>query len=111
MSDQPARVSPREIASVLAVLRHGAPGDRVALLAWKSSLLERIADGIAATSQDREVRRQAGLVAAVGRARLAAAHADTAVLAAEHAAGEARRAVAAYSSSGSARARRLGGGL
>ncbi|MDS1270434.1 hypothetical protein RIF23_09015 [Lipingzhangella sp. LS1_29] len=70
----------------------------------------QIADGIAATATDPEVRRQAGLVAAVGRARLAAAHADTAALAAEHAAVEAHRAVAAYSSSGSTRARLSGGG-
>ncbi|MDA0564934.1 hypothetical protein LG943_11450 [Streptomonospora sp. S1-112] len=47
MSDRTARVSPREIADFLAALRSRSAGDGAALLAWKSSLLDRIAQSTA----------------------------------------------------------------
>ncbi|MBX9390124.1 hypothetical protein ACFPZ0_18605 [Streptomonospora nanhaiensis] len=65
MSDRTARVSPREIADFLATLRSRSTGDGVALLAWKSSLLDRIAQSTA----DPETHA----VAEAARAELAAA--------------------------------------
>ncbi|MBB4935599.1 hypothetical protein F4561_006493 [Lipingzhangella halophila] len=74
MSDQPARVSPREIAEFMDAARahrnaafDGRAGSNAALLAWKSSILDRIA----AQTDDAETRT----VADNARAELAAARA------------------------------------
>ena len=71
---EPTRVSMRELGDFLTALRENptATGecDRSALLAWKSSLLDRIAD----QTTDPETRA----VAAAARADLAAARADAA---------------------------------
>ncbi|GAA1108836.1 hypothetical protein [Nocardiopsis composta] len=79
MADQPARVTAREIADFLAALKlrrpfdndgPGRTGEDAALLAWKASLLDRMA----ARTEDPETRA----TAAAARADLAAARAELA---------------------------------
>ncbi|MDA2804584.1 hypothetical protein [Nocardiopsis suaedae] len=82
MAEQPARVSAREICDFLAALRehrwipaeHEA-ASRVDILAWKASLLGRMA----ANTRDPETRA----TAAAARADLAAARAELAAARAE----------------------------
>ncbi|GAB3453752.1 hypothetical protein GCM10027570_33200 [Streptomonospora sediminis] len=79
MSDQLARVSMREITAFMDALRahrnaafnSGRPSPDAALLAWKSSILDRIA----AQTTDAETRA----VADQARADLAAARADAGI--------------------------------
>jgi|SRR5690606_31288176 len=83
MAEQPVRVSAREITDFLAALREqqSAPSrsetarGRLDVLAWKSSLLDRIA----VQTSDPETRS----VAAAARADLAAARAELAAARAE----------------------------
>ena len=81
--------------------------ERVALLIVASEF----ADWLACTGSDPAIQRDAAVLGALNRARLVAVRTEHATVETDRAVERARAEVARYSSSGSARARRLGGGV